>query len=130
MSFTKLGQSSKGLLTNSGNVLQLLTKGIPEIRAEVVAHESPVPKQTKPSPFFPATQQLVAIISDFGVLDIFLVGSPEPLNTPGALVFVPHIITPRALNTSGHIMPVPVSHRLQCKELEANYLGPLGESLG
>jgi hypothetical protein len=112
MSIAKLKQSPKGRLTNPSNALQLLAKGVLGIRAEVVTHESPVAKQTEPPPFFPSAQQLVAIISDFGVLNVLLVGLPESLNAPSALVLVPHIVTPGTLNTSGHVVPVPISHRL------------------
>lgn len=67
----------------------------------------------------------MTIISDFGVFNIFLVGLPESLNAPSALVLVPHIVAPCTLNTSGHVVPVPISHRLQCKELGVKYSGPL-----
>ena len=66
----------------------------------------------------------MAIISNFGVLNVLLIRLPESLNTPSALVFVPHIVTPGTLNTSGHIVPIPIPHRLQCKELKINQSTP------
>jgi len=112
VSVTRLKQVPRGWLTNPGNILQLLAKGILGVRAEIVAHESPVAKQTEPPPFLPPTQQLVAIISNLGVLNVLLIGLPESLDTPSALVFVPHIVAPGTLNTGGHIVPIPIPHRL------------------
>ena len=112
VSITKLKRAPRRRLTNPSNALQLLAKGVLGIRTKVVAHESPVAKQTEPPPFLPSAQQLVAIISNLGVLDVLLIGPPESLNTPSALVFVPHIVTPGTLNTSGHIVPIPIPHRL------------------
>ena len=112
VSIVKLKQAPRRRLTNPSNVLQLLAKGVLGVRAEVVAHESPVAEQTEPPPFLPSAQQLVAIISNLGVLNVLLVGPPESLDTPSALVFVPHIVTPGTLNTSGHIVPIPIPHRL------------------
>lgn len=68
----------------------------------------------------------MAVISDFRVLDVLLVGLPESLNSSGALVLVSHIVSPGALNAGGHIVPIPISHRLQCKELKANQSAPFG----
>ena len=70
----------------------------------------------------------MAIIPSFGVLDVLLVGLPKSLNPPGALVLVPHIVSPGALNTSSHIVPVSISHRLQCKELKVSWSAPHGET--
>lgn len=125
MSRTKLRQQSMASLTNPTDALQFLAKRVLGICSEVVAHESPVAKQTEPSSFFPSAQRLVTEVSNFGVLDILLVGLPESLNTPGALVLVAHVVTPGTLNTSGHIVPIPISHRLQCKELKVTWSVPL-----
>lgn len=102
----------KAPLTNTRDALQFLAKWVLVICAKIVAHEPPVAKQTEPPPFFPSPQQLVTIISDPSVLNVLLVGLPESLNAPGALVLVPHIITPGTLNTSSHIVPISIAHRL------------------
>jgi len=112
VSIVELVKSPGSWLTNTSNVLQFLAEGVLGVRAEVITHESPVAKQTEPPPFFPPAQQLVAMISNFGILDVLLIGLPESLNAPSTLMLVPHIVAPGTLNTSGHIVPIPISHRL------------------
>ena len=72
----------------------------------------------------------MAVIPGFGVFDILLVGLPEPLDAPSALVLVPHVVTPGTLNTTGHIVPVPISHSLQRKELKVNQSVPREGTVG
>lgn len=60
------------------------------------------------------------VISNLGVLEALLVVLPEALYTSGAFVLVSHVVTPCALYTCGHVVPIPVSHGLQGKELQGS----------
>jgi hypothetical protein len=86
---------------------------------EVVAHETAIAQQAKPSTLLPPGEQLMTVISLLGVFDSFFIVSPEALDASCAFDSVPLIITPSPLNTSGHIVPVPIPHRFERKELEA-----------
>jgi len=58
------------------------------------------------------------IVPLLGVHDGFLVVLPESLYTFGTLIFIPHVIAERPLNSGGHIMPVSVPHSFQREELK------------
>jgi hypothetical protein len=62
----------------------------------------------------------MAVVPLLGILERFLVVLPESLNTPGALISVPHVITPCSLDSYRHVMPVPVSHGFQREKLKTS----------
>ena len=101
--------------THSG--LQLFTQSTLAVDVEVVAHEPPISEQTEPPSLLAAGEDLMSIVANLGVLDALFVVLPEPLNASCAFVPIPQIVTPCALNSSSHIVPVAISHSLQCEEL-------------
>lgn len=57
------------------------------------------------------------IVSNLGEHEALLVVLPEPLDTPGTLVLVTHIVSEGPLDTTSHVMPVTISHRFESEEL-------------
>ncbi len=112
------------ILTSEATGLnELLAKRALAVDVQVISHEATVPKQTEPPAFLPAGEELLAVVADLGVLDALLVVLPKALNTTGALVLVAHIVTPCALDTAGHVVPIPVAHRFECEELNSRIRG-------
>lgn len=60
----------------------------------------------------------MTVISDLSIRQAFLIVLPEPLDTPGALVFVAHVVTECPLNTSSHVMPISIPHGFEGEELQ------------
>jgi len=108
----------KQLTTDTSRLSQLLAQGAFTVDIEVIAHKPPVTDKAESSPLFPACQYLMSIVTDLGVNDAFFVVLPKSLDTAGTFVFISHVISPGTLDAPSHIMPVPIAHGLQCKQLE------------
>lgn len=108
----------KQLTTDTSRLSQLLSQGAFTVNIEVIAHKPPVTDETESPPFFPACQYLMSIVADLGINNAFFVVLPEPLDTAGTFMSISHVISPGTLDAASHIMPVPISHSLQCKQLE------------
>ena len=74
-------------------------------------------EQTEPSSLLTSSKKLMTLVTDFSVLNALLVVLPESLDTGRAFVFVSHIIAPRSLNATGHIVPIAITHGLKGEQL-------------
>lgn len=57
------------------------------------------------------------LLTEASKLDAVLLPTPEPLDAGRALVSVPEVVAPGALDARGHVVPVAVAHRLEGEEL-------------
>ena len=57
------------------------------------------------------------VVSNLRIHKALLVILPEPLDTPGTLVLVAHVVSEGPLNTTSHVVPVAVSHGFQSEQL-------------
>ena len=105
------------VLTSSASPSELLAQGTPAVDVQIVTHEPSVTEQTEASTFLPSCKNLVSVISDLGVLDTLLIVLPKPLDPASAFLPVAHVVPPRTLDSTGHIVPIAVSHRLERKKL-------------
>ena len=104
-------------LTDRGGRSKFRTKCTLAIDVKVITHETPRAQQTESAPLLPSGKDLVSILSNFGIFKTLFVVLPEPLNASCAFVPIPQIVTPCTLDSSSHIVPVAISHSLQCEEL-------------
>ena len=105
------------LTSKSTDFAQLFTEGALPIDIQIVAHKASITEKTEASAFFPTGEDFVPIISYLCVSDTFLVASPETLYASRTLGSVALIVAPRPLDTSSHIMPIAIAHRLQREQL-------------
>ena len=96
------------------------------IHIEIVAHKATHTDQAEAAALFATRQQLVAVVAHLEELVSFATSAPCTLDAPRTFLAAPQVRTPRALNAHRHIVPVPITHRLQCKER----LGVLDKALG
>jgi hypothetical protein len=109
----------KALTSNIASRRQVFSKSTFPVNIEIITHKTAITEQAEASSLFSASENLMTIVANLGVRKCFFIVFPEPLDTPGTLVLVSHVIAPGTLNSRCHIMPVPITHCFQCKKLQA-----------
>lgn len=105
------------LTSNPSSISQFLTQRALAVDIEVITHEPAVTDETESSAFFATGEKVVSIFTYLRVDNSFFVVLPEPLNPTSTFMLVSHVVSERALDTGGHIMPITITHCFQSKEL-------------
>lgn len=99
------------LTPNIADFSKLFTQGALSPDFQVVAHKSTIAQQTESSSLLSTSQNRVSIVPDFRIGYTLFVVLPETLDPSGAFVSIAHVVSPCPLYTSGHVVPVTISHR-------------------
>jgi hypothetical protein len=85
--------------------------------AEIVAQEAASADEGEAAALLAGGEEGVSVLAHLGVGEGGVVVPPEALDAGRARVLVTPVVAPGALDAAGHVVPVPVPHRLEREEL-------------